>query len=1203
MRKLILSFLAISLFNFVGYRALAQTSCASPVVISTLPYTASGLNTTNGANVFDTLVACQSSFMGGNEYLFAITPTVDKLVNISLSGTGQNVGLFVINGCATDLTSYCITKAEALVGNPVLNNVQLHADSTYYIIVSSKVTYVFGFPIAGQTTAFGINVTEVNPNDMQMSAILKPNSGCNLSNADTVRVRVKNTGLVEATNVQVAFRLNNGTDVLETIPNPIAVGDSLVYTFTTEYVDLSLPTQYTLKTWVIFSGDGNANNDTLNTTINAIPLIATYPYLQDFEASNGGWYTAATGSSWAWGVPAADTIHNAASGTNAWVTNLTGVNSLGETSYLNSPCIDLSTLVMPVVKLKINRKMTTGQSATLQYSIDGGQSWTTAGVQGSTWYNTANGFNGSSFSQWETKQTKIAAIGGQADVRLRVMFTGSFTTAEGIGVDDIEIFDSPANDVGVVQIVSPTSSCGLGTEAIVVKIANFGSAAQTGFPVGYSIGGAAFVYENVTVTVDPNDTIEYTFAAYNFSTPNTYEISAKTNLTLDAEPLNDLASSTVVNTIAITTFPYAENFENGAAGWIVGGTSPSWELGTPAGTTIIGAASGTNAWKTNLDSLHNSGENSWVISPCINLGTLVEPVVELKINYNTNGTLPIPIGGASTFIDYSLDNGTTWTTLGANGDPINWYNGTTGTGWTGATTGWITAKRRCPELAGETSVKIRVHFDGSLSGLMGPSEGFGFDDVRIYEMPQNDIAVVRLDGPTNNCSMNMENISVSITNLGSQPQSNFPIYYTINGGTSFVMATVSSTINYGDTIFYTFPLATNFSAIQSYNTWIFTALAIDEDKTNDTLHTTIVNSPVVSTFPYLQDFETAGHNWISGGTNSSWEVGVPTNQTITPLTPGNSSYITNASGNHNASENSWVVSPCFNFSTLTNPYIKFNIFYETPSDNPLSSIATTLEASTDGGFSWVAVGLAGDSSNWYNGGSIIPGFGSLGWQGSSNQWLTAIHLLDGTGGLSNVKLRVKFGADASIMPIPIPGGSETSGFAFDNIEIKQCVPPALSFYTAINNRTVTFNNTSTNSTSYTWDFGDGTTDNNTSPSHTYSNDGVYIVKLIGRSECTVDSIQQQVNVGNVGIQSSNENANILCQPNPNDGNFDLVFENVKGQVQISIINALGQTVMNEEVTISGNTRHRISGSSLEKGIYFVQIQSAKFKTIKKIIIR
>ncbi len=1197
-----LSFLAISMFLFLGQRVLAQTSCANPVSISSLPYAAAGLNTTNGAEVFDTLVACQSSFMGGNEYLFAITPSTDKLVNISLSGTGQNVGLFVINGCATDPTSYCISKAEALVGNPVLNNIQLHADSTYYIIVSSKVTYVFGFPIAGQTTAFGINITEVNPNDMQMQTILKPISGCSLTNADTVRVRIKNSGLATANNVQVAYRLDGNTDVIETIPNPIIAGDSIIYTFS-QLANLSAPVQHSFKTWVILSGDGNSNNDTLSSVITSIPLISSFPYLENFEANNGGWYTAATGSSWAWGAPAADTINTAASGTNAWVTNLTGLTTMGETSYLNSPCIDLSTLALPVVKLKINRKMGLGQNASLQYSIDGGQTWTTAGVQGTTWYNTANGFNGSSYGQWETKQTKITALGGQANVRLRIMFTGSFTTSEGIGVDDIEIFDSPANDLGVVQIVSPNSSCGLGSEAIVVKITNFGSAPQSGFEVSYSVNDLPFVTETVTTTVNPGDTITYNFAPYNFSPPNTYVIDAETNLSLDAEPNNNLISKTVVNTIAITTFPYTENFENGDGGWIIGGTTPSWELGTPAGTTIIGAASGTNAWKTNLDSLHTSGENSWVISPCINLGTLVEPVVEIKLNYNTNGDIPIPIGGATATIDYSLDNGATWTTLGANGDPINWYNGTTGTGWSGATTGWITAKRRCPELAGATSAKIRFHMNGSTTGLMGPSEGFAFDDVKIYDMPQKDIAVVRLDGPTNNCSMGSEYISVSVTNQGAQSQSSIPIYYTINGGTSFVSATISNTINYGDTIFYTFPLATNFSAIQSYETWIFTDLVGDENKHNDTLKTEIVNSPVIATFPYIQDFESAGHNWVSGGTNSSWEVGIPSNQTITPISAGNHSYITNASGNYNANENSWVVSPCFNFTTLTEPYIKFNIFYETPADNPMASIAATLDASTDGGFSWVTIGTTGDSSNWYNGVSIMPGFGSIGWQGSSNQWLTAIHLLDGTGGLNNIKLRIKFGADASLMPIPIPGGTETSGFAFDNIEIKQCVPPALSFYTTINNRTVTFNNTSTNSSQYTWDFGDGATDNATSPSHTYANNGIYVVKLIGRSECKVDSIMQQVNVGGVGINSNDDMANITCQPNPNDGNFNILFNQVTGNVQITLINALGQAVLTEEIKVSNNTTYRINGANLEKGIYFVQIQSSTFKTVRKIIIK
>ena len=50
---------------------------------------------------------------------------------------------------------------------------------------------------------------------------------------------------------------------------------------------------------------------------------------------------------------------------------------------------------------------------------------------------------------------------------------------------------------------------------------------------------------------------------------------------------------------------------------------------------------------------------------------------------------------------------------------------------------------------------------------------------------------------------------------------------------------------------YTFPVTANFINVGVYNVQVFTALPGDEDLTNDTLHAIIINSPVVSEFPYL----------------------------------------------------------------------------------------------------------------------------------------------------------------------------------------------------------------------------------------------------------------------------------------------------------------------------------------------------------------
>ncbi len=62
--------------------------------------------------------------------------------------------------------------------------------------------------------------------------------------------------------------------------------------------------------------------------------------------------------------------------------------------------------------------------------------------------------------------------------------------------------------------------------------------------------------------------------------------------------------------------------------------------------------------------------------------------------------------------------------------------------------------------------------------------------------------------------------------------------------------------------------------------------------------------------------------------------------------------------------------------------------------------------------------------------------------------------------------------------------------------------------------TVTFINTSTNATSYSWDFGDNGSSTDKDPQHTYSAGGVYTVKLTATGEGGTNSTTKTVNIQN-----------------------------------------------------------------------------------------
>lgn len=81
---------------------------------------------------------------------------------------------------------------------------------------------------------------------------------------------------------------------------------------------------------------------------------------------------------------------------------------------------------------------------------------------------------------------------------------------------------------------------------------------------------------------------------------------------------------------------------------------------------------------------------------------------------------------------------------------------------------------------------------------------------------------------------------------------------------------------------------------------------------------------------------------------------------------------------------------------------------------------------------------------------------------------------------------------------------------------------------ACSNDTVHFQNTSSNATSYFWDFNDGFTDVTASPSHVYATQNIYFVKLRANNQYCADSAVKPVNVMHPLLAAFNTSADTLC---------------------------------------------------------------------------
>ncbi|MEZ5045542.1 MAG: hypothetical protein R2831_00975 [Chitinophagaceae bacterium] len=84
----------------------------------------------------------------------------------------------------------------------------------------------------------------------------------------------------------------------------------------------------------------------------------------------------------------------------------------------------------------------------------------------------------------------------------------------------------------------------------------------------------------------------------------------------------------------------------------------------------------------------------------------------------------------------------------------------------------------------------------------------------------------------------------------------------------------------------------------------------------------------INTFPYNEDFELNMGGWSSGGINNDWAWGQPTKATISSAGSGSKCWITGglSSSFYSFGQRSYVESPCFDFSSLSYPYIEMLIF-------------------------------------------------------------------------------------------------------------------------------------------------------------------------------------------------------------------------------------------------------------------------------------
>ncbi len=201
-------------------------------------------------------------------------------------------------------------------------------------------------------------------------------------------------------------------------------------------------------------------SDTINRIINVRPVIDSYPYFEDFETGEGGWYpngeveAEIDSSNWIYGI-ANGVVFNDTATSNTSYFSSQGTYVRNEQSYVDGACFDFTSLERPMIVFNLMTDFNTGfDGGNLQYSTDNGITWNNLGGlnTGINWFDNSAissqpgeqlvGWSSISDADWREARHSLDVVAGVNDVKLRFAFgtdPNSIALGEGMAFDNVWI--------------------------------------------------------------------------------------------------------------------------------------------------------------------------------------------------------------------------------------------------------------------------------------------------------------------------------------------------------------------------------------------------------------------------------------------------------------------------------------------------------------------------------------------------------------------------------------------------------------------------------------------------------------------------------------------------------------------------------------------------------------------------------------------
>ncbi len=960
----------------------------------------------------------------------------------------KKLSFWYINTAGTDSLSLWMSSDSGLTYVPLANylttngweNKQLGLgnDTSHYIIIRFKAT--------PNTSTSDIGIDQVSvmitpDHDAALYSIVEP---LNLVFTPTnpIRVQISNYGNLPLTSCNIHHSIDGVPGTVFPWTGNLASG-AVSLNITLAPVTLTPLTTTNIKVWVS-DPNGNVDGDPTNDTLFRQTYYQTQaglPFYEGFDSTwtdkfdvhdaptaywnnipstgNASWRRNDDGASGGWtALTTGGFTPGGAQGTSNSARFHTSGNAVGGTIGMLELYLDFSTLAGNK-EMRFYHVNTAGNdSVAVWISYDGGATY-----QFLQKYTTA--------AAWTLRTIPLGSSVSN-NVILRIKATSNQGGNTDPHIDEL-VIDAPQPDVTLEAVTAPVSGCGLtATEQVKIRIRNSGSLPVNNIPAFYYIG-TTVVQESIPNTLQPGDTMTYTFTATaNLQNPGPYQIAAAVHYPGDYNPAFDSLTITVINIAPINAFPFTENFNSGITNYfqlisrsnshaaikpnigvqntsalnLDGNVAGSWSQGSGNSTTAA------QAWGTYTD------HQAFAMTCQVDGSTLVNPELKLDLRqtYINNG------GPKYSWFRVLVND----TIEIANQNGVFHFNPATQNSDPFASHSFSLAP-----FAG-TSFKVTLQssckYNDANAGGGGIGDNVYIDNVVIREKPAVEMALTSWLNPVSGCDLDQESIIIRMKNQGSAPIHAIPVKYSINDGTTWISEVIADTLLPDSLLTYTFTALADLSTIGTYTCIAVVDAVNDADHSNDTVKATVVHIPFVTVSPlYVIDFESGTGGWSSGmlAGKDEWQFGTPGQTNISAAHSGSNAWMTGLTANYSINTSSYLLSPCLDFTGMLNPFI--SVWLRLRTENNYDGMIMELSINDSTWFKPLA------DLGFYNNNSTQPPLAPPKWSGNNNGWVKYTTSLPDASDKGKVQIRFRFESDYTQVD---------EGVAVDDIQIFEPYPDA-----------------------------------------------------------------------------------------------------------------------------------------------------------------